>query len=364
MPGLWFEEFRVGQIFKHPMRRTVTETDNVLFTAMTHNPAALHLDEDYMNKNSEFKTRIVNSGFTLALMVGISVGDTTLGTTVGNLGWDEVRFPRPVFHGDTLRVESEVLSTRPSKSRKGQGVVEFLHRAYNQRGELVASCKRSSSSSSTGSGADAAPSKRRKGRDGRATSPSPHRTYPTDTSHQYGSPIAPYRPVERWLRSPSPALSFLSTPGETLNRFPSPSPEPPLYEDPEEDFDAVSDAGAVMGGGDHHDLSDHPDSDLQRSGDAWYYHPRTAPQDSGVDMDTMGISIATERGVPESSRPSWEQESITSDPQARMPFTFSVEVEVEMNDEADNGCGTDPMAYVATWRAASAGSTAMAMDMS
>jgi acyl dehydratase len=141
MPGLYFEEFSVGQTFLHPIRRTVTEADNVLFTAMTHNPAQLHLDEEYA-KGTEFGTRIVNSLFTLGLMIGISVGDTTLGTTVANLGMDEVRFPKPVLHGDTLHVETEVLELRASKSRPGQGIVTFLHRAINQRGEIVAQCKR------------------------------------------------------------------------------------------------------------------------------------------------------------------------------------------------------------------------------
>jgi acyl dehydratase len=141
MPGLYFEEFQTGQKFAHPIRRTVTEADNVFFTAMTHNPAALHLDEEYA-KGTEFGTRIVNSLFTLGLMIGISVGETTLGTTVANLGMDEVRFPKPVFHGDTLHVESEVLETRPSKSRPGQGIVIFLHKAINQKGEIVAQCKR------------------------------------------------------------------------------------------------------------------------------------------------------------------------------------------------------------------------------
>jgi acyl dehydratase len=142
MPGLWFDELQVGQKFQHQIRRTVTETDNVLFTAMTHNPALLHLDEEYM-RGTEYGQRIVNSVFTLGLMVGISVGDTTLGTAVANLGWDEVRFPRPVFHGDTIHVETEVIELRESKSRPDQGIVTFLHRAYNQRDELVASCKRS-----------------------------------------------------------------------------------------------------------------------------------------------------------------------------------------------------------------------------
>jgi acyl dehydratase len=143
MPGLYFEEFSIGQKFAHPIRRTVTEADNVFFTALTHNPAALHLDEEYCRENTEFGTRVVNSCFTLGLMVGISVGETTLGTTIANLGWDEVRFPKPVFHGDTLRVESEVLELRESKSRPDNGIVIFAHRAINQKGEVVATCKRS-----------------------------------------------------------------------------------------------------------------------------------------------------------------------------------------------------------------------------
>ena len=143
MAGLYFEQFHVGQIFKHAIHRTLTETDNVLFTAMTHNPARLHLDEEYCRNETEFGQRIVNSGFTLALMVGISVHDTTLGTTVANLGWDEVRFPAPLFHGDTIRVETEVLELRESKSRPQNGVVIFAHRAFNQKEQLVAVCKRS-----------------------------------------------------------------------------------------------------------------------------------------------------------------------------------------------------------------------------
>ncbi len=142
MPGLWFDELTVGMKFDHPIRRTVTETDNVLFTAMTHNPALLHLDEEYM-KGTEFGQRIVNSAFTLGLMVGISVGDTTLGTAVANLGWDEVRFPTPLFHGDTVHVTSEVIELRESKSRPEAGIVTFLHKAFNQKDQLVASCKRS-----------------------------------------------------------------------------------------------------------------------------------------------------------------------------------------------------------------------------
>ena len=142
MPGLYFEEFSVGQIFDHSIRRTVTETDNVLVTTLTHNPAALHLDAEYM-KNSEFGRPIVNSCLTLGLMVGISVNDTTHGTTVANLGWDEVRFPQPVFPGDTLRIETEVLEVRASKSRPDNGIVIFAHRAFNQNDVLVAHCKRS-----------------------------------------------------------------------------------------------------------------------------------------------------------------------------------------------------------------------------
>lgn len=142
MPGLWFDELSVGQRFDHPIRRTVTETDNLLFTTLSHNPAQLHLDAEYM-KGSEYGQVLVNSCFTLSLMVGVSVGDTTLGTAVANLGWDEVRFPKPVFIGDTLNITSEVLELRQSKSRSDAGIVTFLHQAWNQRRELVASCKRS-----------------------------------------------------------------------------------------------------------------------------------------------------------------------------------------------------------------------------
>ena len=143
MAGLYFDELHVGQTFDHPIRRTVTEADNVFFSALTHNPAQLHLDEEYCRTETEWGQRLVNSCFTLGLMVGISVGDTTLGTAVANLGWDEVRFPKPVFHGDTLRIQTEVVELRESRSRPNQGVVTYAHRAYNQRGELVAHCRRS-----------------------------------------------------------------------------------------------------------------------------------------------------------------------------------------------------------------------------
>lgn len=143
MAGLYFDELYVGQVFQHAIRRTITETDNVWFSAITHNPAQLHLDAEYCREHTEYGQRLVNSAFTLGLMVGISVGDTTLGTAVANLGWDEVRFPAPLFHGDTIRVETEILELRESKSRPHAGVVVFSHRAYNQHNVLVAHCKRS-----------------------------------------------------------------------------------------------------------------------------------------------------------------------------------------------------------------------------
>ena len=141
MPGRYYDEFSVGQTFEHPIRRTITEADNVIVTTLTHNPASLHLDAEYM-KNTEFGKPIVNSCLTLSLMVGISVNDITHGTTVANLGWDEVRFPKPLFHGDTIRVESEVLELRESKSRPDNGIATFELRAFNQHDELVGVCKR------------------------------------------------------------------------------------------------------------------------------------------------------------------------------------------------------------------------------
>ena len=142
MPGLYFEEFTVGQKFQHAIRRTILEADNVWFSALTHNPAPLHIDAEYM-KGTEFGRPIINSCLTLAFMVGISVGDTTVGTTVANLGWDEVRFPKPLFPGDTIHIETEVLELRDSKSRPDNGIVIFAHRAFNQNDELVGECKRS-----------------------------------------------------------------------------------------------------------------------------------------------------------------------------------------------------------------------------
>lgn len=142
MPGLYFEEFEEGQVFQHQIRRTVTETDNVLFSTMTMNPAALHLDHHYAEMETEFGKPLVNSLFTLGLMIGISVHDTTLGTTIANLGMTDVTFPKPVFHGDTLRIETRVMSKRRSKSRPKAGIVTFEHKAFNQRNEEVASCTR------------------------------------------------------------------------------------------------------------------------------------------------------------------------------------------------------------------------------
>lgn len=141
MAGLYLEEFRPGQVFRHTLTKTVTEGDNMLFSTMTLNPQPLHIDFDFAAR-SEWGRPLVNSLFTLGLMIGISVHDTTIGTTVANLGMKETSFPHPVFHGDTIRVETEVVSVRESKSKPDRGIVEFDHRAYNQHGDLVAKCTR------------------------------------------------------------------------------------------------------------------------------------------------------------------------------------------------------------------------------
>ena len=141
MPGLYYEELDVGAVIEHAARRTITEMDNVLFSALTHNPQPLHIDEQYA-KETMWGTRIVNSLFTLGLVVGLSVQETTLGTTVANLGFGEVTFPAPVRHGDTIHVETEVISKRESRSRPGTGIVELEHRGFNQAGELVCQCRR------------------------------------------------------------------------------------------------------------------------------------------------------------------------------------------------------------------------------
>ena len=142
MPGRYYEQWRLGDRINHQPHRTVTETDNLLITTLTHNPQPLHLDETYAAK-TEFGRIVVNGTFTFALLVGLSVGDTTLGTLVANLGYDKVRMPKPVFIGDTLRAQTEVIELRPSKSRPGQGIVTWAHRMLNQRDEVVCECRRS-----------------------------------------------------------------------------------------------------------------------------------------------------------------------------------------------------------------------------
>ncbi|MDP6405730.1 MAG: MaoC family dehydratase [Alphaproteobacteria bacterium] len=141
MAGLYYEQFEIGMEFNHPLTRTVTEMDNIMFCAMTHNPQPLHLDEEFA-KQTEFGQRIVNSLFTLGLVVGITVGDTTLGTTLGNLGMTDVRFKKPVFHGDTIRAVTRIKDMRESKSRPGDGIVVFEHFGFNQRDEEIAYCVR------------------------------------------------------------------------------------------------------------------------------------------------------------------------------------------------------------------------------
>src|SRR4030081_18589 len=141
MAGLYFEQFSAGQMFVHEIRRTVTDMDNILFSALTYNPAAVHIDHEYA-KSTEFGKPLMNSIFTLGLIIGLSVQDTTLGTTVGNLGMEDTKFPRPVFAGDTLRAETRILAVRESKSRPTQGIVTFEHRGFNQRDEEIAYCRR------------------------------------------------------------------------------------------------------------------------------------------------------------------------------------------------------------------------------
>ena len=141
MAGLYFEEFFVGQEFNHALSRTVTEHDNTMFSLMTMNPQPLHLDAHFA-EGTEWGQRLFNSYFTLAILVGMSVYDTTLGTTIGNLGMTDVRFPKPVFHGDTLHAHTKVVNLRESKSRPDAGLVEFEHTAFKQTGEAVAICRR------------------------------------------------------------------------------------------------------------------------------------------------------------------------------------------------------------------------------
>ncbi len=141
MSGMFYEDFEVGKVIRHDATRTVTETDNLLITSLTMNAQPLHLDEEF-GRASMFGSRIVNSIFTLGLVTGIPVAETTLGTTLGNLGFEEVTFPNPVRIGDTLRVETEVLDKRESKSRPETGIVRLEHRGLNQKGELVCRCRR------------------------------------------------------------------------------------------------------------------------------------------------------------------------------------------------------------------------------
>ena len=141
MPGLYFEEFYEGQEFHHAFSRTVTEMDNTMFSLMTMNPQPLHLDAHF-SENTEFGQRLFNSLYTLGIMIGMSVYDTTLGTTIGNLGMTDVKFPKPVFHGDTLKAHTKIISKRLSKSRPTQGIVTVLTRGVNQDGNEVMSFER------------------------------------------------------------------------------------------------------------------------------------------------------------------------------------------------------------------------------
>jgi acyl dehydratase len=141
MAGRYFDEWQVGDCVLHSITRTVTETDNLLISTLTHNPQPMHLDHEFAAR-SEFKQPIVNSVFTFGLMIGVSVSDSTLGTLVANLGYDKVVFPNPVFIGDTLRSESECIAVRESKSRPSAGIVTWAHRSFNQRDELVCECTR------------------------------------------------------------------------------------------------------------------------------------------------------------------------------------------------------------------------------
>jgi acyl dehydratase len=142
MKGYYFEELNEGMVVEHPLRRTVTEMDNTLFSCLTHNPQPLHIDRHYCETQTEFGQPLMNSLFTLGLMIGISVNDTTLGTTIANLGMTDVKFPHPLFHGDTVHIRTTVLGKRESKSRPTAGIVTFRHEAFNQDDKLVAECTR------------------------------------------------------------------------------------------------------------------------------------------------------------------------------------------------------------------------------
>ena len=140
--GLYFEDFQVGEVIAHRLTRTVTQMDNMLFSNMTLNPQPLHIDAHFCATETEWGQPLMNSLFTLGLMIGISVNDTTVGTTIANLGMTDVRFPAPLFEGDTVRCTTEVADKRESRSRPDAGIVDFIHRAYKQDGKLVAECRR------------------------------------------------------------------------------------------------------------------------------------------------------------------------------------------------------------------------------
>jgi acyl dehydratase len=140
--GLYFEDFEIGVTIHHRLRRTVTQADNMLFSNMTLNPQPLHIDAHFCTTETEWGQPLINSLFTLGLMIGISVNDTTAGTTIANLGMTDVRFPKPLFDGDTIHCTTEIVSKRESRSRPEAGVVDFLHKAFNQKDELVAECRR------------------------------------------------------------------------------------------------------------------------------------------------------------------------------------------------------------------------------
>lgn len=141
MAGLYLDEFEVGRVFEHELRKTVTESDNMLFSTMTLNPQPLHIDRHFA-ENTQWGQPLVNSLFTLGLVIGITVGETTLGTTIGNLGMTNTTFPNPVFQGDTIHVTTEVAAVRASKSKPDRGIVDFIHRGYNQDDVLVCECHR------------------------------------------------------------------------------------------------------------------------------------------------------------------------------------------------------------------------------
>jgi acyl dehydratase len=140
--GRYLEDFIVGEVVKHRLTRTVTQMDNMLFSNMTLNPQPLHIDADFCAKETEWGKPLMNSLFTLGLMIGISVNDTTVGTTIANLGMSDVKFPAPLFEGDTIHCTTEIMAVRESKSRPDAGIVDFQHKAYNQDGKLVAECRR------------------------------------------------------------------------------------------------------------------------------------------------------------------------------------------------------------------------------